>query len=225
MSFGAMMLREDGTPFYIDGTLPFSLTRRQDFSVDATVNSGNGASIQLDSTGGQPFIYFVRFFQRDSWGYMQQSNGLNYLVAGAFTSGICSGTIYGFSMQYQNVPAWGIAIYDESGRCVITNETKTLRGVGIVNPTGNPSTSGYLNETIGGSKAIVVGRTGADVYQQIIGGRPITQIITRSTGCFLDGSVTRIRSNEMGRSSASILLNSSQGNGYAPAFIDTALYD
>lgn len=225
MSFGAMMLREDGTPFFIDGSLPFSLVRRQAFSVDANANSGSGVSIQLDSTGGQPFIYFVRFDQADGWGYMVQNNGFYYLYAGAFSSGVCSGTIYGFSLAFPSVPAWGIAILNESGQVVLTNETKVLRGVNVITPTGNASQVMYLNEVVAGRKAIVVGRTGAEIYQQVVGGNPITQIITYSTGCYWDGTNTYIRSRPMGRSSASIPLNSSKGNGYAPAYIDTTPYD
>lgn len=220
-----MLTREDGTPFYIQDTIPFALVRRQTFSVDATVNSGNGQRISLDSSNGIPYLYFVRFDQPDGWGYQQALSGTHGLVVGAFSSGTVSGTIYVFGAVVQPVPAWGIAIYDGAGRCILTNETRVLLGINVVNPTGNAGTADYLNETISGKKAIIPARCGAVVYSQFIGGNIVTQIITRSTGCYWNGINTIIKSNQMGRSSASIAVSSTKGSGYAPPYIECSLYD
>lgn len=225
MSFGALLTFEDGTPFYIQDTTPMALIRRQTFSADATTNSGNGFGISLDAIGGLPYLYFVRFDQADGWAYQQSSGGVHRLVVGAFSSGTVSGTIYVFGAVAQPVPAWGVAIYDTNGKCILTNETRVLGGVGVVNPTGPAGTAEYLNETLPGKLAIVPARCGAVVYRQVIGGNIITQIITRSTGCYWNGTNTVIRSNQMGRSSASIPVNSSKGSGYAPPYIDCTTFE
>ncbi|QXG07658.1 hypothetical protein [Erwinia phage Snitter] len=225
MSFGAMMLREDGTPFFIQDTVPMCLVRRQDFNVNATENSGNGTSITLDAIGSVPYLYFVRFNQSDGWGYQSASGNQHRLIVGAFSSGNVSGRIYVFGAQFQPTPAMGIAIYDSQGRCILTNETVVLKGINIVNPTGNAGTADYLNETIGGRIAIIPARCGAVVYSQFIGGNIITQIIQRSTGCWFNGTNTIVRSNQMGRSSASIGVSSTKGSGYAPPYINCNLYD
>lgn len=220
-----MLTREDGTPFYVQDTIPFALIRRQTFSVDAKVNSGNGQRISLDSTGEVPYLYFVRFDQPDGWGYQQIVTGTHGLVVGASRSGTVSGTIYVFGAVAQPVPVWGIAIYDENGRCILTNETKVLRGINIVIPTGRAGTAGYLNETIAGKKAIIPARCGAVVYSQTVGGNIFTQIIIHSTGCYWNGDNTVVRSNEMGRGSSIIPVNSTKGSGYAPPYIDCTIYD
>lgn len=225
MSFGAMLRRQDGTPFYIDGTMPISLVRKQNFSVDATVNSGNGQRIPLDTSSGTPYLYFVRLEQPDGWAYQQVVSGRHGIVVGAFSSGAVSGVIYVFGAVVQPVPTWGIQINDSLGRCVLTNETRVLMGINIVNPTGNAGTADYLNETVSGKKAIIPARCGAVVYSQVMGGNIVTQIIMRSTGCYWDGSNTTIRSNQMGRSSAYINVSSTKGSGYAPPYIDCNLYD
>jgi len=224
MSYGGELVREDGTAFYIDGSLPMTLIRIQGFSANATENSGNGSSIGLDAVGASPFLYFIRFDQDDGWGYQETANGINTIIVGAFSSGTVSGQIYVFGFQIQPVPAYGIAIFNESGQCVMTNETQPLRGVNVVTPSGPPATSQYLNEVVPGRMAIIPGRTGAEIYSQVIGGRPVVQIITYSTGCYFDGANSFIRVRPMGRSSPAISLNSSQGNGYAPAYIDTTPY-
>ncbi len=220
-----MLTREDGTPFYIQDTIPIALVRKQTFSVDATVNSGNGQRITLDASTGTPYLYFVRFDQSDGWAYQQAASGTHGLVVGAFSSGTVSGTIYVFGAVVQTVPAWGIQINDSTGKCILTNETRVLRGINIVNPTGNAGTADYLNETVTGKKAIIPARCGAVVYSQTIGGNVVTQIIMRSTGCYFDGTNTIIKSNQMGRSSASIAVSSTKGSGYAPPYIDCNLYD
>jgi len=224
MTYGGQLVREDGTAFYIDGSQPFTLIRIQSFSANATDNSGNGTGIQLDAVSGLPFLYFIRFDQADGWGYKETTNGFHFIVVGAFSSGTVSGQIYVFGFQIQPVPAYGIAIFNEQGQCMITNETQVLRGVNVVTPTGPPATSQYLNETVPGRMAIIPGRTGAEIYSQIIGGRPVTQIVTYSTGCYFDGTNTLIRVRPMGRSSPAISLNTSNGNGYAPAYIDVSPY-
>lgn len=227
MSYGALLTYEDGTPFYLDGTRPMALVRKQRFNVSATDNSGSGVGIALDTVGVYPFLYFVIFDQPDGWGYMTMSDGVQRMVVGAFSSGTVSGTIYCFGVTTQVLPAggWGVAVWDANGTLILTNETNTLKGVGIVVPSGPADTTAYLNQTVGGKVAIIPGRCGADVYQQMVGGNPITQIITYSTGAYFDGSNTLVRSRPMGRSSASIPLNSSKGNGYAPAFINCAYFD
>lgn len=226
MSFGAFLTREDGTPFYIQDTTPLALVRRQTFSIDATVNSGSGQRISLDAVGALPYLYFIRFDQTDGWGYQTTSDGVHGIVVGAFSSGVVSGTIYVFGAVAQPIPAWGIAIYDSTGKCILTNETRVLAGVDIVNPTGSPGTAGYLNENYNGKFAIVPGRCGAIIYSTTgAAGSPVTQVITQATGCYWNGSVTSIKANPMGRSSASIPVSQSKGSGYAPAYIDCTKYE
>ncbi|RQM37648.1 hypothetical protein EB241_14060 [Erwinia psidii] len=77
-----------------------------------------------------------------------------------------SGTIYVFGAVVQTVPAWGIQINDSTGKCILTNETRVLRGINIVSPTGNAGTADYLNETVAGKKAIIPAQCGAVVYSQ-----------------------------------------------------------
>lgn len=221
-----MLRRADGTPFYIDGTMPMALIRVQRFELSATANSGTGQSITLDSSTGNPHLYFIRFEQVDGWGYQCVYSGNHTMIVGASRSGTVSGYIYVFGMQVQTPPTWGIAIYNAAGECVLTNETRVLKGLDTATPTGSPGTAVYLNEVVSGKKAIIPGKCGMMVYRGGgAGGPPGIAAEPYNTGCYWDGSNTMIASRRAVRDSQIIPLVQNQGSGYAPKYIDCTLYD
>lgn len=225
--YGAMLTFPDGTPFYIDGTIPLALVYKRDFSFDAS----NTTAMVLEPNTGLPYLYFIRFNEQYSWGYQYpgigNSAGKHVIDVGAYYGGSVSGRLYCFGAMAQPLPSsrWGVAIWNASGECILTNETVTLKGLNRTGASGNQGTAKYLNETIVGRKAISPGRTGIIVYSQNVGGNIITVLEPHATACWQDGANTRVVAVPTTRSSQAIPVNSSTGNNYRPVYIDCNEYD
>ncbi|PVY82777.1 hypothetical protein C7427_109177 [Pantoea ananatis] len=220
-----MLSFPDGTPFYIDGTIPLALVYKRDFSFDASSTTG----MLLEPNTGVPYLYFIRFNEPYSWGYQHpgadSAAGKHVIDVGAYSGGTVSGRLYCFGAVPQKFPAFGIAIWNANKECILTHETVTLKGLNKTGASGNAGTAVYLNETLPGTKAIAPGRTGIIIYSQSVGGRPVTALEPHATACWLEGGNTRVASVPTTRSRQIINMQSTTGNNYRPLYIDCTLYD
>ncbi|MBD8153312.1 hypothetical protein [Pantoea agglomerans] len=220
-----MLSFPDGTPFYIDGTIPISLAYKRDFSFDASVTN----PMVLEPNTGMPYLYFIRFNEPYSWGYQYPGSGSvagrHVIDVGAYNGGVVSGRLYCFGAVPQTVPAFGLAVWNAQGQCILTHETVTLKGLNRTGASGNQGAATYLNETIAGRKAIAPGRTGIIIYSQMVGGHIITALEPHATACWLEGGNTRVVAVPTTRSRQTIAINSSTGNNYRPIYIDCNDYD
>lgn len=225
MTWGAMLTFPDGTPFYIHDTIPLALVYKRDFSYGAS----GITSIALESNTGLPYLYFIRFNEAQSWGYQYPGSGGNagrhMIDVGAYSGGVVSGRLYCFGAVEQPLPKWGMVIWDAQGKCILTNETRVLKGIEKTGASGPAGTAKYLNETIAGTKAIAPGRTGVIIYSSKVGGNPIIVAEPHATACWQEGGNTRVVSVPIPRSSQLIPVNSTRGNNYRPIYIDCTVYD
>lgn len=226
MDYGAILTYPDGTPFYIDGTIPLSLISVQDKSF-----SNSQTSFDLGTKSSELYIYFVRMDAEDATAYIQvnSSTGTRFLSAKRPTSNTYSfsARIYCFGIQYPTPPSWGVAIYDSSGRCVLTNETNTLKGLGRTPASGTAGQASYLNESVSGMVAVTPGITGQETYRIATGPASwITAGVIYATTCYYNASAgsTKIRSLTTIPYPGGNFVNGG-GNNFRPYYIDCSLYD
>ncbi|WP_241616897.1 hypothetical protein [Rosenbergiella epipactidis] len=226
MSYGARLLFPNGNPFYIQDTLPISLIYKRDVTFNNSTTTFN-----LDADGEAPYIYFIRMDNQQAYAYqdINSSSGQRYIVSGlpTNTSYSFNARIYCFGLAFQTPPKWGVAFWDAKGRCILTNETVTLKGLTKIGASGTAGKVDYLNESVQGKVAIIPGRTGQVTYRTggASGGGGIAGE-SYATGCFYDSSsnTTKIKSTLASVPSGGTLVTSN-GTNYMPAYIDCSLYD
>ncbi|CAH0198100.1 hypothetical protein SRABI13_01656 [Erwinia aphidicola] len=197
-NYGAFLTDQQGNPYYILDTLPLCLIEKKSFNITGgrviSVIHPNDSTFRLvfcrTNVAGSSFSYYLDTVTTGS--YVVDSRG----AASGFTL-----DVYVFGYQYQTPPKYGIAIWDSAGRCVITNETKVLRGIEVVGNQADPNASGYnAAATLVGEWAVapdVMGsfngviNQGAQVY-------PIQAIAY--TSAYKSGSSTVIKSEFVGDS-------------------------
>lgn len=132
-------------------------------------------------------------------------------------------TCYLFARFPQPLPKWGVAIWDASGTCILTNESRPLSDLITI---GTPGANGGINidQTLSGSFAVMPCLMGATLFQvQIPGQQPVVVPVSGYTAASFNGSTTRINaaSDQSGGGSPVGYLNT----GVAITAINTASYD
>ena len=197
-NYGAFLTEQQGNPYYILDTMPLCLVDKKSF----TISGGRGVSVihPNDSTfrlvfcrtnvAGSSFQYYLDTVTTGS--YVIDSRG----SSSGFTL-----DVYIFGYQYQTPPKYGIAIWDAAGRCVITNETKVLRGVEVVGNQADPNASGYnAAGTLAGDWAIapdIMGNFTGVINQ---GGQVYPIQAVAYTSAYKSGNNTVIKSEFVGDS-------------------------
>lgn len=197
-NYGAFLTDQQGNPYYILDTMPLCLINKQSFTVTAADRRfaihDNDSVFRLvfcrSNTAGVSFGYFL-----DT---VSGKYSISHSGPGTYTI-----DVYTFGYQYQTPPKYGIAIWDSAGRCVITNETKVLRGVEVVGNQADANASGYnATGTLAGDWAIapdIMGSFNGVVY---VGSQayPIQAIAYSSA--YKSGNNTIIKSEFVGDSSS-----------------------
>jgi len=194
--YGAYLTDQQGNPYYILDTLPLCLVSKQTFT--RTASNGTIDIHDNDST-------FRLVFCRSNIGGVSFYYALNSVTGkyAIYSSGPGTYTIdiYIFGYQYQTPPKYGLAIWDSAGRCVITNETKVLRGVEVVGNQADPNASGYnASATLSGEWAVAPDVMGyfTGVINQ--GGQVYPVRAVAYTSAYISGSNTVIKSEFVGDS-------------------------
>ena len=220
--YGAMISLPNGNPFVTPDSTPMTLYRK--VTVNSTVaNDYNSASASVTINGFKGGVAFARTSSVALIGANRVGNTLNVSAAnyklGAFTL-----EAYFFAIYPLTLPKWGMAIWDEAGTLVLTNESRVLSDLTTV---GTPGSGGGINidNTLAGKWAVAPARLGAITFQTgtAPGGQPTIETVDVGTACHASGSNTRIR----GTSSASISGQSigSMNSGIIVTAINTANYD
>lgn len=200
MAFGAIIADPEGNPFYIDGTLPLRLVNKVTKSVDGTTfvpvhktdNVMRFIFCEISANGAgsdSAYVYYEKLFNTDDWG----------ITAGYYSpNGPGLVTVYVFEYQYETlIPKWGVAFWDSAGRCVLTNETKVLRGVTPFGVEGQESAGYNINTTLNGRWAVLPVSTGIITGVINSGGtRPFMS--TFFANAYYNGSTTKISSGGTG---------------------------
>ena len=185
MGYGAMLTDANGVPFYIQDTMPLSLisvnTYANNSEPDIHPNDGAVRFVFCNSDNVDTNFYYFYKASTGSWAV----NGLGP------SGGVYR--VYIFGYQFQPVPAYGIQINDAQGRCILTNETKVLRGVETIGTPGADSAGINLNVTIPGRYAVapeMLGYISGVVYQ---GSQPYPYLNQIFTSAYYSGGNTVIK--------------------------------
>lgn len=200
MGFGAVLTDAAGVPFYIQDTMPLSLIAKNIYSVGAA--SGEGGTLALYPNDGSVRFTFVNsdapLDSTENCEAMFIDSSNNYWSL-RYRGPARNITVFIFGYQYQPVPAWGIQINDNQGRCILTNETKVLASVAnLGNPSDDANSGRNLSQDLSGQWAVAPAMTGyfAGVVNQ--GNQPRPVIAKFFSSARFNGSTTRIKSGYLG---------------------------
>lgn len=199
MGYGAMLTDDQGVPFYIDGTRPLTLINT--ITVNFTAGSGTVQSQALFNADGAVRFMFIQSDNSNLYSaeWISLVNGVWVLYSTNTTKQV---KVFVFGYANQTPPAWGIAIWDASGNCILTNETKPLRDVNKLGDISSDSNSGYnINTTKSGSWAVAPTFTGIINGVNQSTGQPVSVILWFYASAYFDGTNTLIRSHTHGSTS------------------------
>jgi len=150
--WGALLTTDNGAPFITPQSIPLALVSKK----TATIATASGAvtTITQEFTSGRPIVPFV---------CTSVNCVVSYSVSGATCSvrisnprGAGTAYVYFFTIFAQTLPDWGIAIWDENGVCILTNETRVLTDIEAAGTSGSDTASGYnINITKTGKYGII----------------------------------------------------------------------
>ncbi len=193
-NYGAILVDEYGIPFSTPDTTPMSLISKNVYNF-----GGSGGVINLAVSVSSPFVVAFKSDVTGVYGRLDNNGGAYTLTVGRLAGGsVGNVTVYIFGIVIpQPKPAWGIAINDAQGRCILTNETKVMNPPIAVGTPGNPANLGYnVDTTLSGNYAVMPQMTGLMVGVIHSGGatRPFQSPI--QTYAYFNGSTTRISSTQ-----------------------------
>ncbi|KNC91306.1 hypothetical protein [Trabulsiella odontotermitis] len=156
--WGALLATENGAPFITPQSIPLALFSRKTAAISAT--SGAVTTVTQTFTADRPIIPFVSCTVSCVVSYKVSGTTCTVSIANATAAG---GTayVYFFTIFAQPLPEWGIAIWDEQGTCILTNETRVLTDIEAVGTNGSDPAGGFnINTTKPGKYGIVPAMSG-----------------------------------------------------------------
>lgn len=131
-------------------------------------------------------------------------------------------TAYVFAIFPQTLPAWGFAIWDATGKLVLTNESRVLSDLQTV---GSPGASGGINidQTLSGSWAVAPAQLGQTIIVNNSTQPPTIYTINAYSSCRFNGGSTRI--NAGGTSTGTGSPGGGTNTGISLTAINTATFD
>ncbi len=150
--WGALLTTDNGAPFITPQSIPLALIGKQ--SVALKTGAGEITTISQAIPAGRPVIPFVCSTVNCVLSYTVSGNTCT--VSASAPAGAGTVHVYFFTIFAQPLPAWGIAIWDEQGTCVLTNETRVLTDIEAIGTNGSDTSGGYnINVTRSGKVGIV----------------------------------------------------------------------
>lgn len=229
MSYGAF-IDVNGNPFITPLSTPFALYAKGTIQ-SVNVSSSQVAERYVNIPTGVPVIAFCKTTSTgqgtalSAFTFREGSNvGTVYIRGTNPANQSYTLTYYIFAIFEQSLPDWGMAIWDDSGKLILTNETKVLSDLVTVGTPGYAGGGLNIDSTLSGSYAVVPTILGN--YQIQIGtlptGQPIIGNSTAGSSCRYNGSTTRI--NAAATTQAGQVFNTTN-NGNVITAINTAAYD
>ncbi|EBX9481543.1 hypothetical protein DUA64_25375 [Salmonella enterica subsp. enterica serovar Abony] len=221
--FGAMILMDNGNPFVTPQSTPFCLYGKYSFN-----SSANGSSQQVAQYLSVPADYPVMAFIKTT-DTAQPTPVISYRIGGnVYINGVnpynqsFTLTAYVFAIFQQTLPAWGFAIWDASGKLVLTNESRVLSDLQTV---GTPGASGGINidKTLSGSWAVAPAQLGQTIIVNNSTRPPTIYTINAYSSCRFNGGSTRI--NAGGTSTGTGSPSGVTNTGISLTAINTAAFD
>lgn len=155
--WGALLTTDNGAPFITPQSIPLALISKKTAAVSGA--SGAVTTITQTFTAGRPIIPFVCCSVGCVTSYSVSGTTCTVSVSKADADG--TAYVYFFTIFAQSLPTWGIAIWDEQGTCILTNETRVLTDVESVGVNGSDAAGGYnINTTKTGKYGIIPAMSG-----------------------------------------------------------------
>ncbi|MDC9605607.1 hypothetical protein [Xenorhabdus griffiniae] len=153
MDWGAFLTTNEGVPWWTPKTTPLSFVRKISVTVGRWYEH---VDTHINTT--QPCMAFMCAHAESAWDapYGELISGKDHWnielsAPESRKSALCD--IYLFTLVYpQPVPDWGIAVWDENGKCVMTSDTNPLAIAGEYNAN--------QQMILRGKKALLMQRTG-----------------------------------------------------------------
>lgn len=167
--YGALLQNEYGNIWVSPGSIPIALKSKKTVSLQG----GAGYNISTSETfnNGFPCIAFVHTTTPCEITQSISGNALTVNFLRPDSNG--TGSVYFFTIFPQDLPSWGIAIWDASGTLVLTNETRTLTDVTKFGTPGVDNASGYnVDTTVNGKWACIPSINGILTGVINTGGQP-----------------------------------------------------
>lgn len=219
--FGAYLLDESGYIFYETGMDVIAFKDKITFQL----HDFRTTECDLMISGTIPIIPFIKYHTNDLnvySPYCEITKTINNNWALSFWGG---GTtivdIYIFAVNLmQQVPKYGMALFNGNGMCVLTNETKRL----------NVERSGEINSlgasiVLDGSFAVFHQYSGTIIYREKLPDNRSWESDFSYTALY-NGSQTKIHAMAASEGPHFNIGDSSIKNAYSPSlYIDTSIYD
>lgn len=221
--YGALILLPNGNPFITPDSTPMTLYRK--VTVNSTLASDfNSATASVVINGQKGGIVFARTSAVAK--ISASKNGNTFSVSASNYRGLSFVLeAYFFAIYPLTLPAWGVAIWDAEGTLVLTNESRVLSDLTTIGSPGAVTGGLNIDTYMSGRWAVNPMGLGSVLLHagSAPGGQPIIQSVDVGTGCFNEGSGTRIKGLSSTTASGSSI--GTTNSGIVITAINTAAYD
>lgn len=126
MSYGVTLAAPSGEVWVTPDSIPLALYSKQTITLIGGTNANEFCSVTYDSS--QPMIAFVCFTNGQAKANTSYS-GNECRVTFSYGTQQARAEVYFFTVFEQEAPNYGLAIWDASGRLILTDKTRTLSDV------------------------------------------------------------------------------------------------
>ena len=138
MSYGVLLATAYGEVWVTPESTPLALYAKQSVVVS---NPSAATTITQVYDVNRPIVPFVYTTGRGAL-WMNTENGVCTVSIRNAPAGTVM-EVYFFSIFPQPLPAYGIAIWDAGGTCILTNETRTLADLSRIGGSGAAGDNGF----------------------------------------------------------------------------------
>lgn len=221
--YGALISLPNGNPFITPDSTPMTLYRK--VTVNSTFGGNfNSASASVTIDGQKGGIAFARTSAPAK--ISASKTGNTFSVDASNYRGLAFVLeAYFFAIYPLTLPAWGVAIWDAEGTLVLTNESRVLSDLTTIGSPGAAMGGLNIDTYMAGKWAVNPMGLGSVLLHagSAPGGQPIIQSADVGTGCFNEGSGTRIKGLSSTTASGSSI--GTTNSGIVITAINTAAYD
>ncbi|HFE0235244.1 TPA: hypothetical protein ACF8KN_004079 [Salmonella enterica] len=184
-TYGALLTTPDGVQFVTPNTTPIALEKKLTATgsgiatITTTFNTEDVVMPFCCTTGAEAYFTYT-------------ISGNTISVQARQTVGQSQSLtlhLYLFTTKAQVPPAWGMAIWDKNGKCILTNETKILTDITTGGIVGEVNSGVNLDITTTGKKAIAPQAAGFMVA--VSSGGALQSPIGNT--CYFNGASSRMR--------------------------------
>lgn len=224
--YGVFIATSSGQPFITPSSTPMALHSKYTFNSTLSGSSHViSQNIYIDTT--LPLIPFV-VSTRPASGTVPVSvskqNG--YIAVGAVNAvaQAFSITVYLFAIFPQPLPAsrYGVAIWDATGKLILTHETKVLTDLATVGVRGGDNSGLNMNVITDGKWAVAPEPMGSAIYR-IDNPQPVIYNLTYLSSCMFSGTQTQISAGPTSAGSGSLVGTTSNYNSLT--IVNVSQYD